>query len=129
MSGAPPVHPVWVECHDCGADKPASRSPRCEPCRLARKRAMGRERSREHAALLQGAALARRRRLRRRTYRAANPPEACVDCGEEVSGRNDNKRCAVCRPRWRRQLARERVARYRRRKAAEKKQGATNVVE
>ena len=120
-SQRPPVHPVWVDCHDCGAGKPVSRSPRCEPCRLARKRALARERSREYAATLEGAALARRRRLRRRTYRAANPPEACIDCGDEVSGRNDSKRCAVCRPIWRRKLANERAAAYRRRRQEQKR--------
>ena len=113
---APPVHPVWIECHDCGAAKAASRSPRCEPCRLERKRAMARERSREHAALLEGAPLARRRRLRRRAYRKANPPEACINCGEEVTGRNDNKRCLDCRKAWRQKLAAERQAAYRRRR-------------
>lgn len=111
-------------CAECGTAVIRPRALRCDPCRETRQIVQARARQARYAALLPEvmteAEWNEKRRIRarrlREQYRKANPPEVCVDCGEEVSGRNDSKRCVMCRPAWRRKLAAERQAAYRRRR-------------
>ena len=103
---------------ECGRTIPGwSRSPRCDRCRVTHRRAGAAARARARyvpAAERTTEEQTQRLAARRSWWRAHNPLPACVDCGAEVVGRSDNKRCPECRLVWRRKLNAECQRRYRR---------------